>query len=159
MDLLDHISGSPHTDRLIEYMDVGNSNHWSAGEVVPSADWIEAINQRWPLQSLAARHKAETATRFEYVDGQGEIGFISSITQPFCGGCTRARVTADGMFYTCLFANKGTNLMPLIRHSEHPGDLRERIESVWAERNDRYSEERGQPGHDQQKVEMYRLGG
>ena len=90
---------------------------------------------------------------------QGEIGFISSITQPFCGGCTRARVTADGIFYTCLFAGKGTNLMPLIRHSEHPADLKKKISDVWHKRDDRYSEERGLPGHNQEKVEMYRLGG
>jgi cyclic pyranopterin phosphate synthase len=93
------------------------------------------------------------------VDGQGEIGLISSISNPFCGGCTRARVTADGIFYTCLFSNKGTNLMPLIRHNEDPAELRERIRSDWEQRDDRYSEERGQPGHDQKKVEMYRMGG
>jgi cyclic pyranopterin phosphate synthase len=133
MDLLDHFRGTSHAVRLIEYMDVGNSNHWSVDDVVPNA--------------------------YEYQDGQGEVGFISSISQPFCGSCTRARVTADGIFYTCLFSNKGTNLMPEIRHGEDPEELRRRINSVWALRNDRYSEQRGQAGHDQEKVEMYRLGG
>ena len=159
MDLLAHFRGSGHSVRLIEYMDVGNCNHWDVSEVVPSAEWIEKINAQWPIRPVQMRTAAETAQRYEYVDGQGEIGLISSISNPFCGGCTRARVTADGIFYTCLFSNKGTNLMPLIRHNEDPAELRERIRSDWEQRDDRYSEERGQPGHDQKKVEMYRMGG
>jgi cyclic pyranopterin phosphate synthase len=159
LDLLAHFRGTPHLVRLIEYMDVGNSNHWSKSEVVPNAEWIKIIGQKWPIRPVDSGNPAETARRYEYLDGQGEIGFISSITQPFCGGCTRARVTADGIFYTCLFSNRGTNLMPLIRHSENPEDLGQRISSIWAARNDRYSEQRGLPGHDQEKVEMYRLGG
>ncbi|MEE8340220.1 MAG: GTP 3',8-cyclase MoaA [Xanthomonadales bacterium] len=159
MDLLAYFRGSDHSVRLIEYMDVGNCNHWDVSEVVPSAEWIERINAQWPIRPVQRRTEAETAQRYEYVDGQGEIGFISSISSPFCGGCTRARVTADGIFYTCLFSNKGTNLMPLIRHNEDHGELRERISSDWEQRDDRYSEERGQPGHDQKKVEMYRMGG
>jgi len=159
MDLVEYFRGTLHRVRLIEYMDVGNSNHWSAGDVVANSEWVEKIASQWPLKPVASENPAETARRYEYLDGQGEIGFISSITQPFCGGCTRARVTADGIFYTCLFSSKGTNLMPLIRHAEHPHELRQRIHTVWSERTDRYSEERGQPGHDQRKVEMYRLGG
>jgi len=159
MDLLAHFRGSGHNVRLIEYMDVGNCNHWDVSEVVPSAEWIERINAQWPIRPVQSRTAAETAQRYEYVDGQGEIGLISSISSPFCGGCTRARITADGIFYTCLFSNKGTNLMPLIRHNEDSAELRERIRSDWAQRDDRYSEERGQPGHDQKKVEMYRMGG
>jgi cyclic pyranopterin phosphate synthase len=159
MDLLDHFRSTPHRVRLIEYMDVGNSNHWSVEDVVPNAEWIERINAIWPITPVTSDNPAETALRYSYVDGQGEIGFISSITQPFCGGCARARVTADGIFYSCLFSNKGTNLLPLIRHGENPDDLLRRIHEVWEGRKDRYSEERGQPGHDQEKVEMYRLGG
>jgi cyclic pyranopterin phosphate synthase len=159
MDLLAHFRGTPHLVRLIEYMDVGNSNHWSEGDVVPNAEWIDTIGQKWPIRQIESGNSAETARRYEYLDGQGEIGFISSITRPFCGGCTRARVTADGIFYTCLFSNKGTNLMPLIRHSEDPGELGQMINSIWTRRNDRYSEQRGLPGHDREKVEMYRLGG
>jgi cyclic pyranopterin phosphate synthase len=159
MDLLAHFRGTPHRVRLIEFMDVGNTNHWSEGDVVPNAEWIEAIGRKWPIRPVKSGNPAETARRYEYLDGQGEIGFISSITRPFCGGCTRARVTADGIFYTCLFSNKGTNLMPLIRHSSDSSELGEMISSIWADRNDRYSEERGLPGHDQEKVEMYRLGG
>jgi cyclic pyranopterin phosphate synthase len=159
MDLLAHFRGTPHRVRLIEYMDVGNSNHWSESDVVPNAEWIEIIGRKWPIRQVESGNSAETAKRYEYLDGQGEIGFISSITKPFCGGCTRARITADGIFYTCLFSNKGTNLMPLIRHGENSDELRQKISSIWADRNDRYSEERGLPGHDQEKVEMYRLGG
>jgi len=159
MDLLEYFRGSVHKVRLIEFMDVGNCNHWNRSVVVPSAEWIEAINAKWPIRPVNKRSAAETAQRYEYTDGQGEIGFISSISKPFCGGCTRARITADGLFYTCLFSSKGTNLMPLIRHGEDPAELRERIISVWEKRDDRYSEERGLPGHDQEKVEMYRMGG
>jgi cyclic pyranopterin phosphate synthase len=159
LDLLDHFRGTPHRVRLIEYMDVGNSNHWSAGDVVPNAEWISVIGQRWPIRPVPSRNPAETARRYEYLDGRGEIGFISSISQPFCGGCARARVTADGLFYTCLFANHGTDLMPLIRHGQDPRELAGRIAAVWADRSDRYSEQRGRTGHEQQKVEMYRLGG
>jgi cyclic pyranopterin phosphate synthase len=159
MDLLAYFRGSSHRVRLIEFMDVGNCNHWNRDEVVPSAEWIEKINEKWPIVSVRRSSAAETAQRYAYVDGQGEIGFISSISKPFCGGCTRARVTADGIFYTCLFSSKGTNLMPLIRHEEDPAELRERIISVWEKRDDRYSEERGLPGHDREKVEMYRMGG
>lgn len=159
LDLLDHFRGTPHPVRLIEYMDVGNSNHWSADDVVSNAEWQERINGRWPLEALVSTNTAETARRYRYLDGQGEIGFISSISQPFCGGCTRARITADGILYTCLFSNQGTNLMPLIRQAGSQAELQQRIHDVWTAREDRYSEERGQPGHDQSKVEMYRLGG
>ena len=159
MDLLEHFRGTPHRVRLIEYMDVGNSNHWSVADVVPNAEWVTTIGQRWPIRPVESHNPAATARRYTYADGQGEIGFISSISQPFCGGCTRARVTADGLFYTCLFANRGTNLMPLIRHDQDPVALIERIASVWAGRRDRYSEQRGLARQEQQKVEMYRLGG
>jgi cyclic pyranopterin phosphate synthase len=159
MDLLRHFRGTPHRVRLIEYMDVGNSNHWSIEDVVPNAEWVEKIHLQWPIRPLASHNPAATARRYEYLDGQGEIGFISSITQPFCGGCTRARVTADGIFYTCLFTNRGANLMPLLRHGSDPGDLTARISEVWSGRADRYSEQRGQGHAAQQKVEMYRLGG
>ena len=159
IDLLEHFRGTPHRVRLIEYMDVGNSNHWSPDDVVPNAEWVEKIGRRWPVRTVASDNPAETARRYEYLDGQGEIGFISSITKPFCGGCTRARVTADGIFYTCLFSDRGTNLMPLIRHGEDPQALADRIGGVWAERGDRYSELRGAQGRKRPKIEMYRLGG
>ena len=145
LDLLEYFRGTGHIVRLIEYMDVGNSNHWSPDDVVSNAEWVRRIGERWPIEPIASTNPAETARRYRYRDGQGEIGFISSITQPFCGGCTRARVTADGILYTCLFSNKGTNLMPLIRHGEDSSELAGRIREIWEERDDRYSEERGQP--------------
>jgi len=159
MDLLDHFRGTQHRVRLIEYMDVGNSNHWSLDDVVPNAQWVSTIDERWPIRPVQSRNPAETARRYQYVDGQGEIGFISSISQPFCGGCTRARLTADGLFYTCLFADHGTNLMPLVRHGADARELADRIAAVWTGRTDRYSEQRGSSPQDQHKVEMYRLGG
>ncbi len=159
MELVEYFRGTPHRLRLIEFMDVGNSNRWSRDDVVPNAHWVETIGRKWPIAPVGSRNPAETARRYKYLDGEGEIGFISSITQPFCGGCTRARVTADGIFYTCLFADKGTNLMPLLRHADDPGELSRKIASIWAKRNDRYSEQRDLPGHSREKVEMYRLGG
>lgn len=159
LDLLGHFRGSGHPVRLIEFMDVGNSNHWNPADVVPNAVWVERIGERWPIEPLVSTNPAETARRYRYLDGSGEIGFISSISQPFCGGCTRARITADGILYTCLFSNRGTNLMPLIRHADDPGQVRQKIHDVWNARSDRYSEERGEGRHDESKVEMYRMGG
>jgi cyclic pyranopterin phosphate synthase len=159
MDLLAHFRGTPHRVRLIEYMDVGNSNHWSLNDVIPNAEWVTAINERWPIGELPSSNPSETARRYRYLDGQGEIGLISSISQPFCGGCTRARVTADGLFYTCLFSSKGTNLLPLVRQGGGSRELIERIAAVWSARGDRYSERRGLAGEERPKVEMYRLGG
>lgn len=160
IDLLRHFRGSGHVVRLIEFMDVGNSNHWRRDEVVPSAEWVRRINRTWPIEPLEPRTAAETARRYAYKDGMGEVGFISSITEPFCGGCSRARITADGVFYTCLFANKGTHLVPLLRQSNDEENLRQRIADVWASRGDRYSEERSRhSGQGKPKVEMYRMGG
>lgn len=160
LDLLEYFRGSGHVVRLIEFMDVGNSNHWRREQVVPSAEWLRRISEVWPLEPLEATRRSETARRYAYRDGQGEIGFISSITEPFCGGCSRARITADGILYTCLFANKGTALVPLLRQSSDEGALRERIAHVWQGREDRYSEQRSGPGdRHEPKVEMYRMGG
>jgi cyclic pyranopterin phosphate synthase len=159
LDLLAHFRGSGHTVRLIEYMDVGNSNHWRSDQVVPSAELVERVNRRWPIEPVRDSRPSETARRYRYSDGMGEIGFISSISEPFCGGCTRARLTADGMFYTCLFASRGTNLMPLLRHSESTEDLSERIRAIWERRSDRYSELRSEQTAPRDKVEMYRIGG
>lgn len=158
MDLLAHFRGTRHTVRLIEFMDVGNTNHWSRDDVVPSSEWRERINQRWPIQPLDATHPGETARRYAYVDGLGEIGLISSITQPFCGGCTRARVTADGRFFSCLFASQGVELVPLIRSGDN-GKLRRKLRSLWSARTDRYSAERDLKGDGRPKAEMYLLGG
>lgn len=156
--LVDHFRGSSHIVRLIEFMDVGNLNHWSRGQVVPSAELLERLHARWPLRPLASRVVGETARRYAFEDGLGELGFISSITQPFCGDCTRARVTADGNFYTCLFANRGAALRPLLRQS---GDsqLLEFLRGRWAGRGDRYSEVRSETVLEKDRVEMFRMGG
>lgn len=163
LDLLEHFRGTRHVVRLIEFMDVGNSNHWRREQVVPSAEWVQRISEVWPLEPLERNRRSETARRYAYTDGQGEIGFISSITEPFCGGCSRARITADGILYTCLFANKGTALVPLLRQNRDEDALRERIAQVWSGREDRYSELRSAAGEKQEpkvpKVEMYRMGG
>jgi len=159
LDLLAHFRGSGHSVRLIEYMDVGNSNHWHLDQVVSSAEWVQRIGERWPIEPLTGGRPSETARRYRYLDGQGEIGLISSISQPFCGGCTRARLTADGILYTCLFGNKGINLMPLLRQASDPVMLRERIKAAWLKRDDRYSEIRTELTPQREKVEMYRMGG
>jgi cyclic pyranopterin phosphate synthase len=159
LDLLEHFRDTGHSVRLIEYMDVGNSNHWELSQVVPSAEWVTRIAERWPIEPVGAQRASETAKRYRYVDGAGEIGLISSISQPFCGGCTRARLTADGMFYTCLFATEGRNLMPLLRQKQDSEQLAQLISQAWQQRTDRYSEERSQLGAERDKVEMYRIGG
>jgi cyclic pyranopterin phosphate synthase len=159
LDLLAHFRGTGHSVRLIEYMDVGNSNHWHMDQVVPSAEWVQRIGEVWPIEPVADGRPSETARRYRYLDGQGEIGLISSISQPFCGGCTRARLTADGILYTCLFGTKGTNLMPLLRQASDPDALSARIRAIWLQRNDRYSEIRTGLTARKEKVEMYRMGG
>jgi cyclic pyranopterin phosphate synthase len=159
IDLLAHFRGSGHSVRLIEYMDVGNSNHWQLEQVVPSAEWVERIGKVWPIDAVSDGTASETARRYRYRDGQGEIGLISSISEPFCGGCTRARLTADGILYTCLFGSKGTNMMPLVRQASGTGALADKIREIWHHRDDRYSEIRSKKTPSEAKVEMYRMGG
>lgn len=159
MDLVAHFRGSGHTLRLIEFMDVGNSNHWSREQVVPSATLLKAIHDRWPLRPVAQQAASETARRYRFLDGAGEIGFISSITEPFCGDCSRARVTADGIFYSCLFSSKGMALRPLLSQAEGEEALQDRLRRLWTHRVDRYSEERNGGSGRASKVEMYRMGG
>jgi cyclic pyranopterin phosphate synthase len=156
--LVDHFRGTGHIVRLIEFMDVGNLNHWSREQVVPSAELLERLHARWPLRSLAHRVPGETARRYAFEDGAGELGFISSITQPFCGDCTRARVTADGNFYTCLFSGRGAALRPLLRQSGEAPVL-EFLREHWARRHDRYSEIRSEAALEKERVEMFRMGG
>jgi cyclic pyranopterin phosphate synthase len=166
-DMVEHFRGTGHVLRFIEFMDVGNLNHWNLEQVVPSAELLARIHAHWPLRPLAPSAAGETARRYAFEDGQGEVGFIASITQPFCGDCTRARVTADGNFYTCLFASRGTALKPLLRQSGEEA-LHEFLEQRWAQRGDRYSEIRSRAGGPQSdsdvpqggpRVEMFRMGG
>lgn len=161
LDILDHFRGSGHVVRLIEFMDVGNRNNWRVDEVVPSKELYDAINKCWPLRAIDRKYPGEVANRYSYLDEQGEIGFISSITEPFCGNCNRARLSADGTLYTCLFATEGTSLREPIRNGASDEELADILTRVWLNRGDRYSELR-QPAEEKpliNKVEMYRMGG
>jgi cyclic pyranopterin phosphate synthase len=162
LELLEHFRGTAHIVRLIEYMDVGNRNGWRMDQVVASRDLLKSIHARWPLRAVGKQYAGEVARRYQYLDGAGEIGFISSVTEPFCGACSRARLSADGVLYTCLFANTGTSLRDPMRNGATDEELGSILRQVWNAREDRYSELR-QPIRNEQplvnKVEMYRIGG
>lgn len=159
MDLVEHFRHSGHTVRLIEFMDVGNVNQWNLESVVPSAELLKTIHDRWPLRPVSRQLASEPARRYVFEDGGGEIGVISSITQPFCGDCSRARITADGVFYSCLFSANGTNLLAKIRAGMNAEELASEIKTLWGKRADRYSELRSNLPARQPHVEMYRMGG
>jgi cyclic pyranopterin phosphate synthase len=159
MDLIAHFRNSGHTVRLIEFMDVGNVNHWDRESVVPSAELVKQIHDRWPLRPVSRQLASEPARRFAFEDGAGEIGFISSITEPFCGDCSRARITADGVYYSCLFSASGTDLLGKVRAGMGVDDLADEIQALWGKRADRYSELRSNLPARQPHVEMYRMGG
>jgi len=162
LDLLDHFRGTPHIVRLIEFMDVGNRNGWRMDQVVPSRELRDQVAQRWPLRRIDKNYPGEVARRYAYEDGRGEIGFISSVTEPFCGDCSRARLSADGVLYTCLFATQGTDLREALRNEADEAELTDILSRIWLQRADRYSELRSPElaeAHMQRKVEMYRIGG
>jgi len=162
IDLLEYFRGSGHIVRLIEFMDVGNRNGWRMNQVVPSAELLQMVQNKWPLKVVGKNYPGEVARRYEYEDGAGEIGFISSVTKPFCGSCNRARLSADGVLYTCLFATNGTNLLEPLRGGADEEELGDILRRIWLQRADRYSELR-RPDvaehHALSKVEMYRIGG
>jgi len=137
VDMARHFRGSGHIVRFIEYMDVGNSNGWRLDDVVSADEMLDAIHAVFPLEPIPPNYPGEVANRFRFLDGGGEVGVIASVTKPFCGSCTRARVSAEGSVYTCLFAASGTSLRDVIRSG---GDLGATIDEVWAKRDDRYSE-------------------
>jgi cyclic pyranopterin phosphate synthase len=160
--LLEHFRGSGVIVRFIEYMDVGNRNHWRSELVVPSAELATRIGARWPLTALKPAYRGEVAARYAFADGQGEVGFISSVSQPFCGDCSRARLSSDGALYTCLFAAQGTSLRDALRGGASDDALLELIRAIWTRRADRYSELRASltpTAHEQRKVEMFYIGG
>jgi cyclic pyranopterin phosphate synthase len=144
--------------RFIEFMDVGGTNGWRLDEVVPAAEIIEAINARWPIEPVDPGYAGEVAARYRYLDGAGEVGVITSITQPFCGSCTRARLSAKGELYTCLFAGLGHDLRALLREGAGDAELEKRISGIWRGRTDRYSAQRTTT-LDLPKVEMSYIGG
>jgi cyclic pyranopterin phosphate synthase len=161
-DLLERFRGTGVIVRLIEYMDVGNINHWRETDTVPSAELRARIQQRWPLREERSNYDGEVATRYMYEDGAGEIGFISSVTEPFCGSCHRARLSSDGRLFTCLFASAGTDLRQPMRVGASDALLADIIHKAWVRRTDRYSEQRArliEDGREMRKMEMYYIGG
>ena len=162
LDLVDRFRGTGVIVRFIEYMDVGNRNHWQPGLVVPSKELASRINERWPIEPLQANYRGEVAERYGFKDGKGEVGFVSSVTQPFCGDCSRARLSADGVLYTCLFATAGTSLRDVLRSGATDDEMLKLIRNTWTRRADRYSEMRmqlRQKEGNQPKIEMYYIGG
>jgi cyclic pyranopterin phosphate synthase len=162
LDLVRHFRGTGAIVRFIEYMDVGNRNDWRPELVVPSRELLERIGERWPLEPLGREYRGEVAERYAFADGAGEVGFISSVTQPFCGDCSRARLSSDGMLYTCLFATRGTSLRDALRGGANDDQLLEMLRRVWLERADNYSEKRQlerQSAAAARKVEMFYIGG
>ena len=151
--------GTGHTVRFIEYMDVGSSNGWRMDEVVPSAELVRRIAERWPLEPIGPNTPGEVAQRWRYVDGAGEIGVISSVTQAFCSSCNRMRLSTEGSLYTCLFASAGYDLKALVRGGASDGEIRNQIAAVWQGRSDRYSEIRTADTTALKKVEMSYIGG
>jgi cyclic pyranopterin phosphate synthase len=162
LPLLEHFRGSSVIVRLIEYMDVGNRNEWRPEDVVPSAELLQRIMARWPVTPLPGRYHGEVAKRYRYDDGAGEIGFISSVSAPFCGDCTRARLSSEGVFYTCLFAANGTDLRGALRAGASDEELVALVRAAWTGREDRYSELRESLRRSEQplqKIEMHYIGG
>ena len=132
--------GTGHIVRFIEYMDVGNSNGWELADVVSAREIVERIDERYPLEPVGANYPGEVAKRWRYRDGAGEVGVIASVSQPFCGGCTRARLSAEGRLYTCLFATAGHDLRAALRSGGTDDELRTLLARIWGRRADRYSE-------------------
>jgi GTP 3',8-cyclase len=147
------------TLRFIEYMDVGHSNGWRLEEVVPAAELAATVGAAWPIEPVGAAYRGEVAERWRYLDGRGEIGIISSVTRPFCGDCTRARISAEGMLYTCLFAVRGHDVRGQVRGDPSDQALRAFLTSIWEGRDDRYSELRSKATNDLPKIEMFAMGG
>jgi len=158
-----HFRETPHILRFIEYMDVGATNGWRMDDVVPAAEIRGLIDAEFPIEPAEANYRGEVAQRWRYKDGTGEIGIIASVTQPFCGDCSRSRLSAEGKLYTCLFAVRGHDVRALIRSGASDDDLAARLAEIWRVRGDRYSELRSRntldPAIGERKVEMSYIGG
>jgi len=159
VEMAKHFRGSGHIVRFIEFMDVGTTNGWRLDDVVSGAEIITTINEVFPLEPADANYHGEVAARWRYKDGGGEIGVITSVTQPFCATCTRARISAEGTLYTCLFASSGTDLRDVVRSDASDADLANVLRDVWERRDDSYSERRTSQTLDLPKVEMSYIGG
>jgi cyclic pyranopterin phosphate synthase len=159
VDMAQRWRGTGHIIRFIEFMDVGSTNGWKMDDVIPSAEVVRRIGARWPLEPIDANYPGEVAERWRYVDGSGEIGVISSVTQAFCSSCTRMRLSTEGSLFTCLFAQSGHDLKGLLRSGASDTQLRNEIAAVWQQRADRYSEIRTEFTARNKKVEMSYIGG
>jgi cyclic pyranopterin phosphate synthase len=157
--LAEHFRGSGHVLRFIEYMDVGSTNGWRLEDVVSADEIVRRIGERWPLEPVPAASPDSTSRRYRYLDGAGEIGVIASVTQPFCGGCSRARLSAEGRLYTCLFGRRGHDLRAPLRLGSSDAELAETLRGIWSRRTDRYSELRTAETAALPKVEMSYIGG
>jgi cyclic pyranopterin phosphate synthase len=163
LELIERFRGRPVIVRFIEFMDVGTRNAWRPDRVVPSRELAARIGARWPIHPLSENYRGEVAQRWRFDDGAGEIGFISSVSQPFCGDCSRARLSSEGKFYTCLFATQGLDLRAALRAGATDEELLESLGDAWRARADRYSELRETLRRDRDgaahKIEMYYIGG
>ncbi len=162
LDLVERFRGKPVIVRFIEFMDVGNRNAWQPDMVVPSRELAARISARWPMHPVSENYRGEVAQRWRFDDGAGEVGFISSVTQPFCGDCSRARLSSEGKFYTCLFAAQGLDLRAAMRAGAGDAELLNLIRGKWLGRTDRYSELRDELRRSEpnlKKIEMYYIGG
>jgi cyclic pyranopterin phosphate synthase len=159
LEMAQHFRNTPHILRFIEYMDVGSTNKWQLDEVLPVKDIIKIIDSEFPITPVDPNYRGEVANRWRYKDGGGEIGFIASVTQPFCSDCTRARLSARGQLYTCLFATKSHDLRQLIRSGSSDDEIETELMNIWGVRVDQYSEIRTGFKPEGPKVEMSYIGG
>ncbi len=162
LTLCEYFRERGHALRFIEFMDVGNTNHWTAERVVPAREIVERVQARWPLEPVGPAYRGEVAARYRYRDGRGEIGLISSVTEPFCRDCHRARLSADGKLYTCLFASLGWDVLAAARAGADDAELERFLRRIWQGRGDRYSDERAgllASGEQKAKIEMSYIGG
>jgi cyclic pyranopterin phosphate synthase len=160
VELAEHFRATGHVLRFIEFMDVGTTNGWRLEDVVTADEIVERIGERWPLEPVAAESPDATARRYRYADGAGEIGVIASVTKPFCGACSRARLSAEGSLYTCLFAARGHDLRALLRSGATDDEIAEALRGIWSRREDRYSELRtAETAAPKARVEMSYIGG
>ena len=159
LDIARRFRGTGHTVRFIEFMDVGATNGWRLDDVVPAAEIVATIGSEFALEPVEPSYRGEVAERYRYRDGAGEIGVVASVTQPFCGDCTRLRLSADGKLFTCLFAVRGHDLRAVLRGGADDGELDAAVRSIWNRRDDRYSELRTADTHELRKVEMSYIGG
>lgn len=159
LDLAEHFRGTGHIVRFIEYMDVGNTNNWSPDQVANFASLVDLLGAEHPLVPLPQRYPGEVARRYRYADGSGEVGFITSVSQPFCGSCTRARVSSTGELHTCLFSSEGLDLRAILRGPRRSNDLYDALTRRWSVRDDGYSEQRSSNITETKRIEMSYIGG